>query len=185
MWVLLSSQLRERNSSSGSPIRTSHSSRGKTRTKNNLMKCLDSHSTICILFKATGISLCQCHPWLPQEADQATGMMASKWWIPIGSIQKGLQSLSSRLFNLKHIKTNINDELIIKGEKDKSRDSKELSQPKTVNHLSVVGSSPVFPVWRSVDLHVQPIIIADSHSLAWEMWGATCTWRWWAAPGLG
>lgn len=44
----------------------------------------------------------------------------------------------------------------------------DLSQPKTVNHLLVVGSSPVFPVWRSVDLHVQPVIIADSHSLAWE-----------------
>jgi len=75
---------------------------------------------------------------------------------------------------LKHIKTNINDELIIKGEKDKSSGCKDLSQPKPVIHLLVVGSSPVFPVWRSVDLHVQPIITADSHSLAWETGGATC-----------
>lgn len=70
---------------------------------------------------------------------------------------------------MQHIKTKINDELIIKGEKDKSSGFKDLFQPKALNHLAVAGSSPVFPVWRSVDLHAQPVIIADSHSLAWEM----------------
>lgn len=81
-----------------------------------------------------------------------------------------LQEKTSRLFNLKHIKTNINDELIIKGEKDKSSGCRDLSQPKAANHLLVVGSGTVFPVWRSVGLHVQPVIIAGSHSLAQKMW---------------
>lgn len=69
---------------------------------------------------------------------------------------------------MKHIKTNINDELIIKGEKDKSSVCKDLSQTKTMYHPLVLGSSPVFAVWRTVDLHVHPVIRADSHSLAWE-----------------
>lgn len=115
----------------------------------------------------SGISPISTRSW---PSHQNKGFQAEAYNWQCSKRLAKLEQKLSRLFNSKHIKTNINDELIIKGEKDKSSGCRDLSQPKTENHLLVVGSGAGFPAWRSVGLHVQPVIIAGSHSLAQEMW---------------
>lgn len=52
---------------------------------------------------------------------------------------------NSRLFNLKHIKTNTNAELMIKGDKDKSSGCKDLSQPKNSELSFSCWQQPCLP----------------------------------------